>query len=123
QHPSGYNRQWVSRDDSSAFEPPPAEEPVLELEVRAPKVRRPDASIPAQTEPAGRYRSVAAGPRCARHPGAAAGWRCDGCDAPLCPACTQLRRLSASKTMQVCGTCGRAVKAITVPRSVATPLS
>ena len=113
----------MSRDDSSAFEPPPVEEPVLELEVRAPKVRRPDASIPAQTEPAGVYRVVAAGPRCARHPGAAAGWRCDGCNAPLCPACTELQRLSASKTMQVCATCRRAVEAITVPRSVATPLS
>jgi hypothetical protein len=105
------------------FEPPAVHEAVLELEGRAPRMRRREVSDPAPAEPAGMYRAVAAGPRCARHPGAAAGWRCDECNAPLCPACTKLQRLSVSKTMQVCATCGRVVPAITVPRSVAEPLS
>jgi hypothetical protein len=113
----------VAGDDFSAFEPPALQEPVLELEGRAPSPGRREVSNAPPAEPAGEYRAVAAGPRCGRHPGAGAGWRCDACNALLCPACTKLRRLSVSKTMQVCATCGRAVTTITVPLSAAEPLS
>ncbi|MBZ4371021.1 tol-pal system YbgF family protein [Corallococcus sp. AS-1-6] len=36
--------------------------------------------------------SLPAPPSCAGHPGAAAGWRCEHCEALLCPACVETRR-------------------------------
>nr|WP_128798259.1 hypothetical protein [Corallococcus coralloides] len=37
--------------------------------------------------------SLPAPPSCAGHPGATAGWRCEHCEALLCPACVETRRM------------------------------
>ncbi|MHA7632478.1 tetratricopeptide repeat protein [Corallococcus sp. M7] len=37
--------------------------------------------------------SLPAPPSCAGHPDAAAGWRCEHCEALLCPACVETRRM------------------------------
>lgn len=46
----------------------------------------------------------AAPPSCAGHPDAAAGWRCEHCEAPLCPACVETRRMGTVE-YSVCTRC------------------
>ncbi|WP_223634938.1 hypothetical protein [Corallococcus sp. EGB] len=46
----------------------------------------------------------AALPTCAGHPDAAAGWRCEHCEALLCPACVQTRRMGTVE-YSVCARC------------------
>ncbi|MBN8231553.1 hypothetical protein JYK02_28975 [Corallococcus macrosporus] len=48
--------------------------------------------------------SLPAPPRCTGHPDAAAGWRCEHCEALLCPACVELRR-TGTVEYAVCGRC------------------
>lgn len=43
-------------------------------------------------------------PVCAGHPDAAAGWRCEHCEALLCPACVQTRRMGTVE-YSVCARC------------------
>ncbi|WP_147468366.1 tetratricopeptide repeat protein [Corallococcus interemptor] len=49
--------------------------------------------------------SLPAPPSCAGHPDAAAGWRCVHCDALLCPACVETRRMGTVE-YAVCSRCG-----------------
>jgi len=43
--------------------------------------------------------------RCKHHPSAKAGWRCDGCEAPLCPECVEARRMQTVDLL-FCRQCG-----------------
>lgn len=56
-------------------------------------------------------------PCCARHPGARAGWSCARCQAPLCPGCVFVRRLSGTVELVCCSRCGELVEPITVRRA------
>ncbi|PTL77509.1 DUF4013 domain-containing protein [Vitiosangium sp. GDMCC 1.1324] len=54
--------------------------------------------------------------RCKRHPAAAAGWRCDGCGASLCPECVEARRMHTVDLL-VCRLCGGRAETLIVHRS------
>ncbi|RYZ37986.1 MAG: hypothetical protein EOO71_25905, partial [Myxococcaceae bacterium] len=43
--------------------------------------------------------------RCPSHPSAVAGWRCEQCESPLCPACVETRRMGPVEYF-ACGRCG-----------------
>ena len=53
-------------------------------------------------------------PRCALHPGRAAGWRCTGCRRQLCPACLVEVTLVPTGYLR-CGPCGSSVDVLTRP--------
>src|SRR5471030_252756 len=63
---------------------------------------------------------MAVGALCKRHPEALAGWRCDRCQAALCPACAAFR-VAGQGIIEVCGLCGGIAPPIRVRRSAATP--
>lgn len=59
-------------------------------------------------------------PRCLRHRSAAAGFRCDGCGAQLCPACVaRLRR--GEERLDVCLLCGALARPIVERRALVHP--
>jgi hypothetical protein len=104
------------------FDAPAEPEVVLELSVPAPRVPAPPAprdplpipEAPDSQSPVGRA-------QCRSHPEREAGWWCEACRAPLCPACTTTQRLSVAKVMLACGSCRRAVQTLTIPRSAVMP--
>jgi hypothetical protein len=106
--------------DDSAFEAPAEQEMVLELSRPAPRAPAPPAQtdLPPATAPPASDPPVQAA-RCRRHPERVAGWWCLTCGA-LCPTCMAMQRLSTRRAMAVCGSCGRAVQTITIPRSAVT---
>jgi tetratricopeptide (TPR) repeat protein len=53
---------------------------------------------------------------CQRHPEATAGWKCDNCQAPLCPDCVVVRRAISTEYF-ACGLCNGRVLPILVHRS------
>jgi len=53
---------------------------------------------------------------CQRHPEAAAGWRCDNCQAALCPDCVTVRRAISTEYLS-CGLCQGQTLPILVHRS------
>jgi hypothetical protein len=61
-------------------------------------------------------------PRCARHSGAAAGWRCTGCGAALCPGCVYEAR-SGTATYPACTRCRSLADVIRAPRSELQPFA
>ena len=54
--------------------------------------------------------------RCKRHPSATAGWRCDGCGAPLCPECVEARRMQTVDLL-FCRECGGRADTLLIHRS------
>ncbi|GMT96337.1 hypothetical protein KH5H1_04560 [Corallococcus caeni] len=60
--------------------------------------------------------SLPAPPRCTGHPDAAAGWRCEHCEAALCPACVESRRMGTVE-YSVCARCGGSASVLLRPRS------
>lgn len=54
--------------------------------------------------------------RCERHPSATAGWRCDGCGAPLCPECVEARRMRTVDLL-FCRACGGQAETLLIHRS------
>ncbi|MFY0569315.1 B-box zinc finger protein [Archangium lansingense] len=54
--------------------------------------------------------------RCKRHPSAPAGWRCDGCEALLCPECVEARRMQTVDLL-FCRECGGQAETLIVHRS------
>ena len=52
---------------------------------------------------------------CSRHPGARAGWQCDGCGEPLCPGCAYRHRVGATEIV-ACTRCGAMARPILVHR-------
>ncbi|WP_375766451.1 hypothetical protein NR798_32835 [Archangium gephyra] len=54
--------------------------------------------------------------RCKRHPSATAGWRCDGCGAPLCPECVEARRMQTVDLL-FCRECGGQAETLVLHRS------
>jgi hypothetical protein len=63
---------------------------------------------------------MAVGALCKRHPEAVAGWRCDRCQAALCPACAAFR-VAGQGIIELCGLCGGIAPPIRVRRAAATP--
>ncbi len=54
--------------------------------------------------------------RCKHHPSAHAGWRCDGCGAPLCPECVEARRMQTVDLL-FCRECGGRAETLVLHRS------
>jgi hypothetical protein len=54
-------------------------------------------------------------PYCAKHPGALAGWRCDGCSADLCPGCVFITG-PGTMTLDACVRCGGYARPIRLAR-------
>ena len=52
---------------------------------------------------------------CVKHPESTAGWKCDACDATLCPACTAWKP-AGEGTVELCTRCGGAARKIMVTR-------
>ena len=61
-------------------------------------------------------------PRCTRHPGARAGWRCRECEALLCPGCAAARSVQEVEYV-VCCSCGAPVELLLVHRRDRWPLA
>ncbi len=53
---------------------------------------------------------------CKHHPSANAGWRCDGCGAPLCPECVEARRMQTVDLL-FCRECGGQAEPLVLHRS------
>jgi hypothetical protein len=62
----------------------------------------------------------AGGALCARHPESLAGWRCERCQAALCPACTAWRK-AGQGILETCQLCGGLAPPIRVRRASAAP--
>ncbi len=57
-----------------------------------------------------------------KHPGALAGWRCDGCGAELCPGCV-FPTGPGTLSLTACGRCGGYARPIRLPRTRVSLLS
>ena len=53
---------------------------------------------------------------CVQHPEAIAGWKCDACEATLCPACTAWKE-AGEATVELCTRCGGVARQIMVTRA------
>ena len=53
---------------------------------------------------------------CVQHPEATAGWKCDACEAALCPACTAWKE-AGEATVELCTRCGGEARKILATRA------